>query len=101
MRGSSVIARHRARRIADPFAPGAGVEPTAGNSRRFEREQSLAGGYARAAPADDATAGGDAGALAPDLRESGRGEKAVIRPEILQVRQIDRAGNVTGDCVER
>ena len=99
---SGRAARNRPRRVADPLAPGAGVEAAAADAGRLERKQALAGGDARAAHADRRAARRRRRcARARARRAPLAARKRPSAARFSRVGQVDGAGHVAGDRVER
>src|SRR5690606_12674610 len=98
-RTNSVAAGHRARRIADPAAPGRRVETRQRVAGQADREQVVAGSDARAAVGDRL------GLRIQQRCETGaqrlRRKEATVRPEVAGEGHAACAGDVSGDRVDR
>ena len=92
-------ARDRPAGIADPFAPGARIEPRARQSCALEREQIVASGHTGAAHHDHVGGRCFAKPIAPAPLELLRRQKAAVILQIGAEGMVYGPGNVAGDRV--
>ena len=82
-------------RIADPFAPGAGIQARAAEAGVFEREQVVAGGDSRAAHGDQRRRRHASRAALPKrCAQHFGGQESAVGAEIAEKRMVARAGHV-------
>ena len=95
-------ARHGPRRIGAPLAPGARIEPRAGEARVRHREQVVTRGDARPAVVDDVVAArGRRGARRTPCASAAADLNRPSASRLSEIGPIERAGNVSGHRIER
>src|ERR1700675_23984 len=87
-------------RIANPLAPGSGVQLAAGEAGHLEAQQIVTGGDAGAAHGDQILEAAARETFLPATLELGGGQKTAVRAEIGGKRVIHGAGYVSGHRVD-
>src|SRR5882757_4052940 len=100
--GGNLLARRLDRpcRIANPFAPGAGVELSTGKTGDLEREQVVTRGYTRAAHCDSGCRRLAAQRFEPLGAQDVRRQETPLCIEVVRKGVIARTGHVAGDRID-
>src|ERR1700733_4361346 len=99
-RRSGLAARDRARRIANPFAPRAGVEPRTAQPRNLKRKQVVTRGHAGAAHGHELARGARPEQRAPAAAQRRGIEEAPLRIKVAREGRALRTGHVAGDRID-
>src|SRR5687767_6653527 len=98
---ASLIATNGPFRVADPVAPGAGVQACARHPGHFHREEVVTRGDARAAVVDDFVRAARAEDLAELLAQDFRRLERALRREVVVAEAVLRARDVSRHLVDR
>src|SRR5258708_2805335 len=97
---TSSAAGNRPPRIANPLAPGSGVQLAAGEAGHLEAEQIVTGGDAGAAHGDQILKIAAGETFLPATLELGGGQKTAVRAEVGGKGMIHGAGYVSGHRID-